>query len=237
MAHKQSWLPNKRVDQLAMANEWVRLIRLNGTKWKIPNDVELELEGLAENAQDALALANSAATRTPVTTAKCKEAFDRLIPKMRDIKDRYFKLPPLTDPDIVSLGLKPKDTTKTPVPVPSGQATADVSYPGPSILMLHMKPLAGITPDPRADYGYRIYYGVFPLGGATPEEATGPCRYLMKAPISGNELPNSQFTRRKRETLIFPACDSGKTAYFCIRYENSKGQSGPWGPLFSAIIP
>jgi hypothetical protein len=34
----------------------------------------------------------------------------------------------------------------------------------------------------------------------------------------------------------FPG-DSGKTAYFCIRYENAKGDTGDWGPVFSAVIP
>ena len=29
----------------------------------------------------------------------------------------------------------------------------------------------------------------------------------------------------------------GQTVYFCIRYENSKGKAGPWGPIFQAIIP
>jgi hypothetical protein len=234
---RSDWLPGKRTDQLAMANDWVRLFRQNGQKWNIPTDVEREFETLTEQAQDALYFASSADTRTPVTTAKCKAAFDELIPEMRDIKDRYFKLPPLTDPDIISLGLKPRDTTKTPVAVPTAQATADITYPGPSLLMLHMKPLEGTTIDRRANHGYRIYFGVFPHGGASTEEATGPRRYLTKIAVTGEDLPHSQFTRRQKEMLVFPPNDSGKTAYFCIRFENSKGQAGPWGPVFSAIIP
>ena len=31
--------------------------------------------------------------------------------------------------------------------------------------------------------------------------------------------------------------EMGKAAYFSIRYENSKGKAGPWGPLASALIP
>jgi hypothetical protein len=91
--------------------------------------------------------------------------------------------------------------------------------------------------DPRAEYGFRIYYGVMPQGGATVEAATGPRRELIKTPVSGEELPHSRFVRHKKELFDFPAEDSGKKAYFCLRYENSKGKSGPWGPLFSAIIP
>jgi hypothetical protein len=25
--------------------------------------------------------------------------------------------------------------------------------------------------------------------------------------------------------------------YFCIRMENSKGEAGPWGPIFWTVIP
>jgi hypothetical protein len=52
---------------------------------------------------------------------------------------------------------------------------------------------------------------------------TGTKRELVKAPVSGDELPYSRFTRRKKELFDFPAEDSGKTVYFCIRYENAKG--------------
>jgi hypothetical protein len=37
-----------------------------------------------------------------------------------------------------------------------------------------------------------------------------------------------------RGLFDFPADDSGKTVYSCIRLENSKGQAGP---VFSAVIP
>jgi hypothetical protein len=202
----------------------------------IPADALNALADAAAVAGDALALA-SGADRTATLTARCKEAFDGLAAKMRDFKDRYCKSPPLADSDFVSLGLKPKDTTKTSVAPPSGQAEADVTYPGPHLLMLHLKPIAGTMLDHRADYGYRIYDGILPPGGATAEEAARTHRYLMHAAVTGEDLPSSQFTRRRRELFDFPAEDSGKTAYFSVRYENVKGQKGPWGPLFSAVVP
>jgi hypothetical protein len=233
---RSDWLPAKREQQIAMAKQWYAILNRNAQKWKIPNEVETELEGLTEAAQDELAEAMSG-NRTATITARCNEAFSALVAKMRDIKDRYFKKPPLADPDFISLGLKPKDTVKTPVAAPAGQAEADVTYPGPHLLMLRLRHIEGTLTDDRADYGYRVYYGILPHGGATAEEAAGIHHYLMKPPVSGEELPNSTFPRRKKEIMDLPAEDSGKTAYFCIRYENAKGQKGPWGPLFSAVIP
>ena len=79
MSNTRDWLPGKRSEQLAMANDWVRLFRSNGTRWAIPTSVQTELEILTETAEEALSFANSSDTRTPVTTAKCKAAFDNLI--------------------------------------------------------------------------------------------------------------------------------------------------------------
>jgi hypothetical protein len=61
-------------------------------------------------------------------------------------------------------------------------------------------------------------------------------RELMRPPTSGKELPYSRWTRRRKERFSFDG-DSGKTVYFCIRYENSKGEAGDFVPIFSAVIP
>ena len=221
-----------------MAKNWLFVIgNSNPPPWGIPQPEVADLNNLTGEAENALQEAQSS-NRTPVITAQCKAAFEALIAKMRLLKSHYFLTPPLTDADYISLELQPKDTTHTPVPPPTAQAEADISRPGVHLLELHLRPVAGSPPDPhRADYGYRIYYGVLPPGGAAVEVATGIKRELLKAPVSGDELPHSRFTRRKKELFDFPAEDSGKTVYFCIRYENAKGEPGPWGPMFSSVIP
>jgi hypothetical protein len=59
----------------------------------------------------------------------------------------------------------------------------------------------------------------------------------VPAPQSETELTESRFTRRKREVFIFQPGDAAKRIYFSMRYENSKGQTGQWCPIFSAVIP
>jgi hypothetical protein len=233
---RSDWLPGKRADQLAMAQNWQHLFATTEIVHSYPSEHIQQLQELAPKAEAALAEAQSSG-RNAVATAACRAAFEELAACMRLVKDRCLKQPPLTDANMIAFGLKPRDTVRTPVAAPTGQAEADVTYPGPHLLMLHIKPLSGTTVDPRADHGYRIYYGILPHGGATVEQATGHSRYLMQAPVSGDDLPHSQFTRRRREMMVLSAADSGKTAYFCIRFENSKGEAGPWGPVFSAVIP
>jgi hypothetical protein len=89
----------------------------------------------------------------------------------------------------------------------------------------------------RSGAGFRVYWGVMPHGGADLPAAASSKRELMNISVSGEELPFSRFTKRRRERFDFDAADSGKTAYFCIRIENAKGEPGPWGTLFSAVIP
>jgi hypothetical protein len=216
---------------------WLRIFAVKAEIWGIPSTEVSLLTQYASSAETALSIAESS-ERTAEINAQCKAAFEKLTNKMRFIKRRYLLSPPLTAADLIALGLKPQDNNKTPVPPPAAQAEADITRPGVHLLELHLRPTADSEPDPhRSEHGFRIYYGIMPPGGASMEAATGTKRELMKVPLSGKELPFSKFTRRKRDRLDFPQEDSGKTAYFCICYENSKGDSGPWGPVFSSIIP
>ncbi|MDR2052690.1 MAG: hypothetical protein LBP80_04675 [Treponema sp.] len=57
--------------------------------------------------------------------------------------------------------------------------------------------------DPRSDYGYAIYLGIMPPGGATLEQAASDKHYLMKPPADGRGLQHYRFTRRREEKILF----------------------------------
>jgi hypothetical protein len=106
------------------------------------------------------------------------------------------------------------------------------------MLLLLLRLIKGSLIDPyMRDYGFNIFWGIMPPGGATLEEFMGPQHYLMRPPKSGADLPFNRTIHRKRELFTFRQGDSGKTVYFCIRMVNSKGEVGNWGPIFSAVIP
>jgi phenylalanyl-tRNA synthetase beta subunit len=56
-------------------------------------------------------------------------------------------------------------------------------------------------------------------------------------PENPEDLPNSFFTKRRRETLELPPEASGKPCYLAARYENSKGEAVPFGQLVEVIVP
>ena len=224
MASTKDWLPGTREGQLAMAKEWLAYAAPQAEAWSIPSTALVELRSRIVKAQAALEAAKTESTRTPVATAQCREAFDALCAFMRDFKRRYFLSPPLTDVDLIALGLKPADH----IPTPSGDPTAHVSvetFPaGRHELGLRLVYVDG-SPDDPANKGCRIYYRAVAAGETPPTDPERP-----------GALPLSFYTKRRKDVLEFAYEDSGKTAYFAVQVEND-GKKGPWGPLTSALIP
>jgi hypothetical protein len=156
--------------------------------------------------------------------ARRNEAKRVSVKAMRSYVQGFLARNPLvTMDDREAMRLTVADTVATPAGDPTGMATANVLYPGATQLMLHIKHVEGTGHDPKANYGCRIYYGVYDRDD-TP-------------PATGKDLRQSRFTRSKKELFLFEPEDAAKTAWFCIRYENSKGRPGPWGRMFSAVIP
>jgi hypothetical protein len=60
---------------------------------------------------------------------------------------------------------------------------------------------------------------------------------LDHQPLSVDELIHSGFCTRTPFKLTFDESDRGKTVYFCLRWENTRGVKGPWSEIVMAIIP
>ncbi|GHS86508.1 hypothetical protein FACS189487_00930 [Campylobacterota bacterium] len=221
MAQRSDWLPTTREGILAMAREWQIVMTAKQTEWNIPYTATQELTTLTTAAETALSTAQNEATRTPVATAQCRDAFGALTAFMRDSKRRFFLAPPLTNPDFVSLGLKPHDSTPTHSGTPTAQVTVETYLLGRHELGVKFIYVTG-NPADLANKGFRIWYSVV-AHGETP-------------PASPDDLRKSFLTKRKKDVLEFEFGESGKTAWFAVQIEN-EGKKGPWGPLVSALIP
>ena len=229
------WLPHKRVERLAMARKWIKCFADKGKAWEITKTEIDQLTSLTEKTEKAFKLAQSA-ERTKAITAVCIEAFQKLTDFMRELKRCRLTTPPLITSDLPLLGLRPRDKIHTPIPVPMGQATATVTYHGPHLLRIGIRPVEGTLLESGRKYGFRIHYGILSPEGASAE-GLGSYRYLTKTPKTGDELPSNKFTRRRFTMMDFSAEDSGKTAFFCICLENPSGDRGPWGSIVMAVIP
>ncbi|MFP3041669.1 hypothetical protein LQZ19_07575 [Treponema primitia] len=221
MATNKDWFPKTRDEQLSMGFIWNTALVNQSTTWNIPTNVQAAFSPLVSAAESTLSIAKDESSRTPVATAQCREAFKALEEKMRDIKKRYFYVPPLTEADLISLGLKPHDNIPTPSGTPTAQVTVETFLSGRHELGIKIIYVTGTVTDP-ANKGYRIWYTVV-APSVTP-------------PTNPKELHESFYTKRKKDVIEFDFDDSGKTAWFAVQIEN-EGKKGPWGPMVQALIP
>jgi len=229
------WLPGKREDRLAMAKEWINVLRTPNPdagpgqgaavtmadKWGVPQAVVEELDELTGKADIALANIKNKETRNAVTIAICDEAFDALTAKMRYIKDRYFKKPPLADHDFASLSLNPKDNVRT----------EHIEVHERVALKLGLR----YSREARVD---------FTVLGATnkakPDGYEGAeiiWAVLDHPPASHAELTCHDMASRTPYYIKFADSERGKTVYVSAAWRNERGIRGDYGEIASAVVP
>jgi hypothetical protein len=61
---------------------------------------------------------------------------------------------------------------------------------------------------------------------------------ILAAPPKGvEELINSDSHTCTTFIKEFEESESGETLYFCLRWENARGEKGPWSDISSTVIP
>jgi len=236
MASKD-WMPTTRTEQLAMAKKWeTYLTNQRISDWGVSKELRETFINALKEADKMLSTAITT-DRTSAMNAVIRASFGKLVDIMRDLRRRHFFMPPLTEGDWVSLGLRLPDTTFTTVGTPTSVVTAEITYPHKNALSLRIVPISDQSYDDRSGWGFRIYFGVLPQTTNISEEMMIERQFLRRQPQNPEELTASHFTRRKRDLIEFPYDNSGKQCFICVRYENSKGEKGPWGPMVNSFIP
>jgi hypothetical protein len=60
---------------------------------------------------------------------------------------------------------------------------------------------------------------------------------LDHVPASVGELANSDFDTASPFTLKFDETERGRRVYFCLRWESNTNLKGPYGEIYSAVVP
>lgn len=113
------------------------------------------------------------------------------------------------------------DPTRTPVAVPTTAPVGRVE-----------------TPSVRK---HRIHFvdASTPTSKAKPPGVRG-CQILMKigspAPTSASELQFVVTDSRTPHDIEFAVADVGKSVYYWLRWENTRGEPGPWSAMISATV-
>jgi hypothetical protein len=162
------------------------------------------------------------ADRTPLITfekTESRESYEKVLRKL--IKGLQSN-PKVTPDDLREMGIVIPSSERTPVPVPNTYPEAKVDTSVIRHLTVDFKDVNSgkSKAKPHGVHGAEIRYGIC----ETP-------------PTEVTDLKESAFDTRTPFTLEFAESQRGKTVWFCLRWENTRGQKGPWGELIYAIIP
>jgi hypothetical protein len=84
------------------------------------------------------------------------------------------------------------------------------------------------------------YFDLESHGAAKPPGVHGAeivWAVLDHPPVDWSELTHSEFSTRTPLSLSFSGEQRGLTLYFAMRWENTRGEKGPWSNIESVIIP
>jgi hypothetical protein len=199
------WYSSSRDGQIHLVDTWLAVFQTKAQGWNIPAERVTALTADRDAAKAKLAIVKSG-ERTQASVVECNEVFKAMETEARFIKKHFLLVPPLALSDLPTLLLPLPDSTQTPVGTPTGQPALTITYPGgPHLLKVHLGPLAGTEPlGDRGDYGFALYRGVMPQGGATLEQAASVKHYLMKAPCPAMNCCITSLPAGKRNWLILP---------------------------------
>ncbi len=156
------------------------------------------------------------ATITAKDTAR-----EALIALLRALVKTIQSKPSVTNESKTAIGITVTDTTKTPVAVPT---TAPVGLIEQANRLEHSINFADVTT---------------PTSKAKPTGVRG-CQIWVKIgttpPASASELQFLATDTRTPYVAQFDIADAGKTAYYWLRWENTKGETGPWSAVAAATI-
>jgi hypothetical protein len=166
------------------------------------------------------------AERTQTKTTVLQDAENEFVPVYRQFYNGYMKENPLvTNEDLVDCGFpKRRSGGGTPARKPTTliEMETDTSNPAEVTIHYHDAESLGIA-KPAGVHGGEFVYVVRAAGEPAPKD--------------WKELTNSVFDTRTPLTLTFTGEQRGMILYFASRWENTRGEKGPWNAILWVIIP
>jgi hypothetical protein len=220
MSH--DFLPSKEAVFYAWVATFFSYLVVNLQRFGIAEDVILPLKSLRDDFVAKYAAALAPATRTRAAVLAKNNAKHALKAALRAFIREYLTFNHLvTDEDRDNLGLPIHKTTHTPVPVPVTYPLFTVDSSVIRILLILFFDVAGSgRAKPFGVHGAELKWG-----------------FSETSIVNPDLLPNSLFSTRSPFRLQFRGEDRGRTVWFCLRWENTKGEKGPWSEIVSAIVP
>lgn len=217
---KKSYLPRKDSELVTWAENFVLRLAAFAAAWGIPMD-EVDRVRMAFDAYRELYRQTKSPDRTSVIVAQKNEARETLTGLIRGMVEFRLKNPIITDDQLISLGLHVKDKTLTPVPPPDKSPKVNLRVvANRCIEVMFQDQDTTSKAKPTGWPGVVVAYAI-----------------LSTPPANQDELTHTVLATRTPYILEFKEEDRGKIVYIALRWQNTKGQVGPWSELMSTIVP
>jgi hypothetical protein len=189
--------------------------------WNIPTSAVNELNTLILTFSTAFDVTENPATKTKVTVQLKNAAKKAVKDNVRSFLKAYVTYNPLvTDADRDAMALPVHKTTHEPAPVSQ-------NYPWVQVVLYLIRHL-------RFEFGASETSKAKPAGQHGMELAG---RVSEEKPTDIQELTLSFFDTHTPLTIAFKEDERGKTFWYAVRWENTRGEKGPWSEIQSTIIP
>jgi hypothetical protein len=139
----------------------------------------------------------------------------------RGMVNRLQVHPKITDVYRDTFHIPIHDNKPTSVPPPDTVPEAEIKSPHPMVVEIHFRDEnRAKRGKPDGVHGAKIGYAL-----------------LDTPPATVDDLVRSAFDPHSPFKLSFQENERGKALYFALRWENAKGEGGPWSLIQKAIVP
>ncbi|MDR2480844.1 MAG: hypothetical protein LBD07_00935 [Spirochaetaceae bacterium] len=222
MANNSDWLPSREQDLVDLAQKWAAGLadsaKITAFGWKQAEAADaLAKVSAFLTARAAYEDVDSTANR--MAKDETKDAAKSAMREFANSSIRYNKQ--MTDEDKLVYGIRPHDHTATPAGEPASFPEAE---PDTSIIrqvtINFWDSATKKRGKPHGVHGAEIRWAL-----------------LDHTPESVEKLTNSDFDTASPLTLKFDESQRGQRVYFCLRWETNTNLKGPFGEIYSAVIP
>jgi hypothetical protein len=218
---KKHYLPSNVLAFKILAGKIRKRVDEMHEQWDISAAAVQTLYAPIDAFNAAAAISEDPQTRTAGAIRGRNAARKQLESVLRPFIQRHLIHNPLVTPgERVNMSLPAHDRKPSPTPVPEYWPVINLERPLQRVIDIYFKP-----------YGKR--------GHAKPEGMLGVeiCWVLSETqPTDWSELTHSEFAPHSPLRLNFEGHDRGRRIHISARWENTRGQKGPWSDIQNTII-
>jgi hypothetical protein len=229
MTYKKDWVPRSheaRYDKAKLTLTYM-LIPANFERMGLAG-VKSWIEDTFQPAYDKFTAAygdwENPAERTQVRTVTLNDAEEAFIVLYRQLYALLKGNPLVANADLVAMGMPERNSGgRHPAPMVTTSPVAHVKTPGPGQIEIHFRdgsPDGAGRAKPPGVHGAEIVWAT-----------------LDSVPVDWSELVHSSFDTASPFHLAFEGHERGRHLYYALRWENTRGEKGPWSEIQSAVIP